>query len=202
MSEAAAASQSTNKEATETETTESKETTETQTTETKTPESEASSTETKETETPAKETEEEPEAFTLKAPEGSNFDENQLKAYESFAKENGLSAVQAQAIVERDAAASKNLATAWENELVSDKEIGGDNLEQSKALAQEAVKKYFPNLAKAITGTPFENHPALFRDLVALGKTMAPDKAVMPGAQRGHGGGELSLVEELYGKAE
>jgi len=149
-----------------------------------------------------------PQAYALKLPEGSPLEAAQLEKIASYAKEQGLSEEQAQKLVERESAAVsgfvesqkeivKKQVDAWMADTKSDKEIGGDAFNQNVELAKRVVQKYgSPSLQQALNETGLGNHPELVRFCLRIGKSMADDQLVLPGAQSG---GRKSAEEIFYG---
>lgn len=161
-------------------------------------------------ETPAKEPQKAaaPEKYELKLPEDSLLDAAHLEKVSSYAKKNGLSNDDAQAILERD---SENLALfqagqqtkvqqinqTWLKELSADPEIGGEHLEESGRLAYRALAKYWGDeFVEVITKANMNHHPTFFKGLVALGKDLADD-SIETGTTSGKKG--KSTAEMFYG---
>ncbi len=84
---------------------------------------------------------------------------------------------------------------AWADASRSDKEFGGDKLNESLAVAKQALDTYGDaELKSLLHSSGLGNHPALIRLLVKTGKTLATD-AVVTG--RAPAGGK-SLADRLY----
>lgn len=129
-----------------------------------------------------------PEKFELKLPEGSKLAAEHVQKVEAFAKEKGLSAVQAQAILDReneqatahekallDAFDSK--ASQWKTEIQNDKELGGDNYTKSVEIAHRGLKKFAtPEFVQELEKTGLGNHPEMVRTFYKIGKEMANDE--------------------------
>jgi len=84
----------------------------------------------------------------------------------------------------------------WHAELTADKEIGGDKLEQSFAIARLPLKNATPEFKETLERTGLQNHPEFVKLLYKLGLTMQPDTSVSgtPGRT------ELSFADRFYGK--
>jgi len=154
--------------------------------------------------------EKEPEGLKLQAPEGSTLTAEHVERTAAFAKEQGLSQEQAQAVLERE---SKELSSfvgkqkenrdavvsQWAEQVKNDKEIGGENFDKSIAGAREVLNKFgSPELKKGLEETGFGNHPMLVKLLVKIRGAMADDQLVLPGAQPAVKA-KKSMTEILYG---
>jgi hypothetical protein len=152
-----------------------------------------------------------PEKYNLKLPDGALLGAGHVEKVASFAKERGLSEAQAQALLERENEtvstymrdhndAFKKQTETWVQELTTDKEFGGEQLNENGQLAYRAASQWFgEEFVDLIKQANLNHHPMLFRGLVRLGRAMADDKLVM-GA---HGGMPVkSTAEVFYGKQE
>lgn len=158
-----------------------------------------------------------PEKYDLKLPEGSKLDASSVEKIASFAKERGLSNDQAQAILQRDHEAKASFDEAnkpgtgseWirrtselENAALADKEIGGtkENLLANCELGKQVLNKFFPeSVSKFLVDTGFGSHPDVIRGFMKLGKMMAPDQLVLPGASAGN---KRSMEDIFYGNTK
>lgn len=146
--------------------------------------------------------------FDLKLPEETLLDESVLDEIASIAKEQGLSKEQAQVILDMQ---SKSLSSfqektlsqfneqvkAWGEEIASDKEFGGDRLQESVNLAKNAVKAYAgEDLLKELDESGYGNHPKLFKMLVKIGKEMEAGSLVHSNAQESR---PKSMADLFYG---
>lgn len=150
-----------------------------------------------------------PEKYDLKLPEGSTLDPKTIEAVASFAKEKGLSQEVAQAVLEREHLAIDSFAKAmdqkveeskkqWLETSLQDKEFGGDNLKLAVETGHRALKRFDSTgkLTEMLNSTGFGNHPEVVRFFYNVGKHMAEDKLVVPGAQVG---GKKSIEDVFYG---
>lgn len=150
-----------------------------------------------------------PEKYELKLPEGSTLDQSAIDRVSAYAKEMKLSQDMAQAVLDREHLAVDSYAKAldsqfaavkeeWKQNGFKDKEIGGDAYRENAELAKRVVAKYASEeFAKILDESGYGNHPELIRTFLRIGKAMAEDKLVMPGAQAG---GKKSAEELFYGK--
>ena len=152
-----------------------------------------------------------PEKYDLKLPEGSTLDAGHIEKVATFAKESGLSNVQAQAILERESQAVttyvdsqkeqlKQKAEDWIEDGRNDKEIGGEAFAQNVELSKRVLQRFGSEaFGKTLTETGLGNHPEMVRVFTRIGKAMAEDKLVQPGSQSG---GRQSTESIFYGNSE
>lgn len=175
---------------------------------------ETKETETKETQAAAKVV---PEKYELKLPEGSVLDAADIEKVSTFAKEQGLTNDQAQAILEQrnDAIASfvdsikpdgakwNQVLDGFEQNALADPEIGGskEKLAASAELAKRGQEKFgAPGLLKLLHESGYGSHPEVIRHFRKLGQLTANDKLVLPGA--GAATKPKSREEKFYPNAE
>lgn len=150
--------------------------------------------------------------YELKLPEGSLLDAGRVEKIASFAKEQGFSPAQAQAILERENSAVgehvaiqkqqyDKLINDWAQQVQSDKELGGENFTKSVQAAQAFVKKYFSDaFIKDLNSSGYGNYPELIRGFARAGKELLSDKLVVPGSQAS-ASTKKPMEEIFYGKA-
>lgn len=146
--------------------------------------------------------------IALKLPEGSLLKPEVLEQIKSYAKEKKLAPEVAQSLLERENAAVKGyhdqVVSSYEKEKASwvelsknDSEIGGEHFGQNVELGRRAMEKFAnPAAIKIIEDSGYGNHPDIIRMFMNIGKAMAEDKMVQPGAQAKN---EKSMVELFYG---
>lgn len=139
----------------------------------------ATATETKPAETKTEEVE---VKYDFKMPEGVEPDEKSLAEFTKFAKELKLSPESAQKLVDlRSAAvvAAKEQHTAtvkgWADEVKADKELGGDKLQETLAVAKKAIDLGPPELKELLETSGMGNHPAVVKWAHAVGKALSED---------------------------
>lgn len=144
-----------------------------------------------------------PETYEFKAPEGKEYDAAVLDTFSKAAKEANLTQDAAQkllegmapALVERQLEQVKAIQTGWAEASKTDKEFGGDKLQENLAVAKKAVETYAtPELRKLFDDTGLGNHPEVIRMLFKIGKGMSEDKFVAGGAPKG----AADLAAKLY----
>lgn len=124
-------------------------------------------------------------------------DKDALTAFTKLAKEQGLTKAQADAVAKQAferAKAGRELAQktmddaakAWFDEIKNDKEIGGDNIPQTKQDIALAIKKYAPpEFVKMAKEFGVQSWPPLVRLLQAIGKDLRPDSGKIQGGKGG-----------------
>jgi hypothetical protein len=135
-----------------------------------------------------------PEKYEFTAPEGTEFDPTVIEAYSAAAKVAGLSQEAAQKLIETmtPALAARQLeqVTAiqegWRTASSTDKEFGGDKLQENLGVAKKALDQFDP-LPTGTTTTPLRtllettglgNHPEILRMLYRAGKAISEDTFV------------------------
>lgn len=140
-----------------------------------------------------------PEKYELKAPEGfPQLDAVLVDKFEPLARELNLSNEQANKLVdtmlpqvvarmnEQARDGWVNTIESWQQQVVADKEIGGEQLQSNLQHARRALDKFAtPELRSLIEhpgtdpkGMGLGNHPEVMRLFVRLGKAMADDSFV------------------------
>lgn len=131
-----------------------------------------------------------PEKYDLKLPDGALLDSVALEEISAYAKEKGYSQEQAQELltreneavldyVERSEELHKAQVMKWKQDVMADKEIGGENFNINIEYAHRVLQKYAPKeFVETLEKTGFGNHPLLVKTFVAIGKAMQPDKIV------------------------
>lgn len=143
--------------------------------------------------------------FTL--PEGVKSDPEVMTKFKALAKERNLSQTDAQKFADLSAElqtkhataqseALKALNTGWIEANKTDKEFGGDKLQENLAIAQKAIKAFAsPELISLLNQTGFGNNPELIRAFYRAGKAMSEDTFVPAGGAAPAG---KSAAEVLY----
>lgn len=162
-------------------------------------------------ETEATETEAEavvPEKYEFALPEGYELAAEESGEFEAFARENGLSNDKAnqalalatkhvQKIQEQQTQQWREQVEGWGNTIKTDKDLGGDKLNASVALAQKTVARFgSPELVAYLEETGLGNHPELFKLCHRVGIHIS-EGGLITGA--GSGEGRRSTAEVLYG---
>jgi hypothetical protein len=150
-----------------------------------------------------------PKEYTLTLPDESPLDDSAVERIAAKAKERGLTSEQAQELLNHESEAVSGYAKAqseafkqavdsWKTAIESDKELGGADYAKNAELAKRVVDRFATeDFKKALNETGFGNHPELFRVFFKIGKAMAEDQLVMPGAQQAPK--QRSVEDLLYG---
>lgn len=141
-----------------------------------------------------------PEKYDFALPKDSLLSQARVDKIAAYAKEQGLSQEQAQAIVNRESEAVSEYQSgmseshkqggpewtkridAYESAIATDKEIGGAAAKESAELAKRVIGRFATEELKTqLDATGFGSHPELVRLFVRIGKTMSEDTFVTPG---------------------
>jgi hypothetical protein len=128
-----------------------------------------------------------------------------MTQFEEAARELNLPQDKAQQLIDKmapvmakqQAEQVEQLRTDWAAQSSSDKEFGGEKLQENLAHARKALDTFAtPELKTILNETGLGNHPELVRFMVRAGKAISPDGIVIgnatPNANR-------SAAEVLYG---
>lgn len=118
----------------------------------------------------------------LKVPEGLSFDDATLSEVKAMG-EHGQKAVDlVQKFVSQQAQAHEQQVKAWGEAIAKDPELGGQNIEATRATAQKAMVAFAeakPEQAKAlkelVEQTGLGDHPALIHLMNWVGKALGED---------------------------
>lgn len=123
--------------------------------------------------------------FSFDAPEGFEVNPQDMDAFKAIAKEAKLSQPAAKKLMElavqREAQKlEKHQETiqAWTDSVKADKEIGGDKLADTLAVAKKAVDLGPPELKEFLNSSGLGNHPLFVRWAHTIGKALSEDAIV------------------------
>jgi hypothetical protein len=128
-----------------------------------------------------------PEKYEFVAPEGQEFDAEFIKAYEATARELDLPQDKAQKIIdkispvlqERQIAQLNAIRAEWAESSRTDKEFGGEKIEENLAVAKKALDQFgSPELKDLMNKSGLGNHPEMIRFFYRAGKSISPDTFV------------------------
>lgn len=145
-----------------------------------------------------------PEKYEFTAPEGKEYDSQVIDTFSAAAKEANLSQDAAQklldkvapALAERQTQQADALKSQWLEESKSDKEFGGDKIQENLGVAKKALDTFgTPELRKLLEDTGLGNHPEVIRAFYKAGKAISEDTFV--GGQPAPKGG-LNAAAVLY----
>lgn len=145
-----------------------------------------------------------PEKYEFKMPEGVDLDTAAADEFSAIAKELKLSQADAQRIADvatkmqqKQAEAQVATVKGWADQCKTDKEFGGDNLEQNMSVARKAIDTFgSPELKALLNTSGLGNHPEVVRFAFKAGKAISEDTFVKAGARVPTP--ESSLEKRLY----
>lgn len=130
--------------------------------------------------------------FTL--PEGAKVNAEALADLKAFAKEKNLSQEDAQKLVDLGVKNAQDVTTTmqahieqvrneWSEASRTDKEFGGDKLDENLAVAKQALDTFgTPELTALLTESGLGSHPEVVRAFFRVGKAISEDRLV-PGTK-------------------
>ena len=145
-----------------------------------------------------------PEKYEFATPEGMQFDDAVVGAFGEVAKDLNLSQEAAQKIldkVEPVMAAQQNEAlqaasTEWAEASKTDKEFGGDKLNENLAVAKKAMDQFAsPELRALLNESALGNNPEVIRMFYRVGKAISEDGFVVGGNAKNS---EQTTAQRLY----
>lgn len=160
---------------------------------TQTAEASAASTEGQTTETPKAQEPQVPESYDLQMPEGIELDKAAAEEFTAIAKELKLDQSSAQKLADiaakqqqRQVEAHAKLVESWVEQVKTDKEIGGDKLEENLGIARKALDTFgTPELKDVLNASGLGNHPEVIKAFLKAGKAISEDRFVT-GAAKGN----------------
>jgi hypothetical protein len=135
-----------------------------------------------------------PEKYEFKAPEGAKFDDKVIEQFSEVAKELDLPQDAAQKILDkvgpvlaqRQLEQVEAIRSQWTESAKSDKEFGGQKLDESLAAGKKALDQFgTPELRTLLNESGLGNHPEVIRFFVRTGKAISEDGFV--GRSQGNG---------------
>lgn len=137
-----------------------------------------------------------PETYEFKTPEGAPLEGEFLGEFAAVAKELGLSQEEATKVAEIGAKMATNFsvqqeqalarqATEWANAVTADKDIGGDKLPETLAIAKKALADLgTPELKDLLEKSKLGNHPEVIRFMAKAGKAISQDSKLVSGSRQ------------------
>jgi hypothetical protein len=144
-----------------------------------------------------------PESYDFTAPEGKEYDAAVLEPFKAAAKEANLTQDAAQklldtmapALAERQAEQVKAVQDGWLEASRSDKEFGGDKLQENLAVAKKGLDAYAsPELKTLLNETGLGSHPEVIRFMFKVGQSTKEDSFVAGGTPKG----AADITKSLY----
>lgn len=133
-----------------------------------------------------------PESYDLQMPEGLELDKAAADEFTAIAKELKLDQPTAQKLADvaakmqqRQMETHQKLVETWVEQVKTDKDIGGDKLDENLGVARKALETFgTPELRDVLNATGFGNHPAIIKAFFKVGKAISEDRFVT-GAPKG-----------------
>lgn len=127
-----------------------------------------------------------PDSYEFKMPEGVELDKAAADEFTAIAKELKLDQATAQKVADvgakmaqRQAETHAKLVESWVEQVKTDKDIGGDKLDENLAIARKALDTFgTPELRDVLNSTGLGNHPAVIKAFYNAGKRISPDTFV------------------------
>lgn len=143
-----------------------------------------------------------PEAYEFTMPEGVELDKAAADEFSAVAKELKLDNATAQKVADvgarmaqRQAEQHAKLVESWVEEVKTDREIGGDKLDENLGIARQAMDAFgSPELKELLNRSGLGNHPAVVKAFYNAGKRISTDRMVT-GTPRG---GDTDTAKKLF----
>ena len=125
-----------------------------------------------------------PEKYEFKAPEGKEYDAEIIGSFSEIAKELNLTQEAAQKlldsmapkIAERQMGQLEAIRNEWAQASQTDKEFGGDKLNENLAVAKKALDQFgTPELRALLNESGLGNNPEVIRFMYRAGKAISED---------------------------
>lgn len=151
------------------------------------------------------------ETYDFKAPEGQQFDPEVMKTYTEVVKELNLPKEAAQkmldkiapALQQRQAQQIEAINNEWIESVKTDKEYGGEKLQENLSIAKKALDQFAtPEFKSFLEESRLGNNPEVIRFMLRVGKAVSEDRFVAGStATSGKQAGPMSfsdLASALY----
>lgn len=143
-----------------------------------------------------------PESYEFKMPDGVELDQAAADEFSVIAKDLKLTQEQAQKIADigasqaqRQREAHAAMVESWVENVKTDKEIGGDKLQENLAVARKALDTFgTQELRDVLNTTGLGNHPEIIKAFYKAGKAISEDKFVT-GSPKGP---ETDIAKKLF----
>lgn len=124
-----------------------------------------------------------PESYEFAMPEGVELDTVAADEFSVIAKELKLDQETAQKVadvgakmVQRQIEAHAKMVEAWVEQVKTDKDIGGDKLDENLGVARKAMETFgSPELKDLLNSSGLGNHPAVIKAFFNAGKAISDD---------------------------
>jgi hypothetical protein len=145
--------------------------------------------------------------YEFKMPDGIELDKASTEEFKAIAKELKLPKDVAQRVVDvavkREQAARELRDTTvkqWADDVKADKELGGDKLPETLAIAKKAIDIGPPELKTFLDASGLGNHPLFVKWAHTIGKALSEDRFVSGSKAPAEAG--RSLEDRLYGNTK
>lgn len=143
-----------------------------------------------------------PESYELKMPDGVQLDSAAAEEFTAIAKELKLDQAAAQKLADigakmatRQAEAHAQLVETWTEQVKTDKDIGGDKLDENLGVARKAIDTFgSPELKALLNSTGLGNHPEVVKLAFKVGKAISEDRFVTGSPK----GAETDMAKKLF----
>lgn len=143
-----------------------------------------------------------PESYELKMPEGIELDKTAADEFSAIAKELKLDQASAQKfadvgakMAQRQVEKHAELVQSWVEQVKTDKEFGGDKLQENLGIARKALETFgTPELRDVLNATGFGNHPEVIRAFFKMGKAVSEDRFV----KGSPAGSETDIAKRMF----
>lgn len=128
-----------------------------------------------------------PEKYEFQAPEGKEYASEVIADFSEIAKELNLTQEAAQKLLDkmapsieaRNAQQIESIRSEWANQAQTDKEFGGDKLNENLAIAKKALDNFgTPELRTLLNESGLGNNPEVIRFMFRAGKAISEDTYV------------------------
>lgn len=145
-----------------------------------------------------------PEKYEFAAPEGKSYSAEAVEAFSALAKDLDLSQGAAQKMIDtlapalaaKQAQAQEKARNDWAESSRSDKEFGGDKIDENIAVAKNALDQFgSPELRALLNESGLGNHPEFIRAFYRVGKAISEDRMV---SGSGAPQGASSVAQRMY----
>jgi hypothetical protein len=135
-------------------------------------------------------------------PDGVELDSAAAEEFTAIAKELKLDQAAAQKLADigakmatRQAEAHATLVASWTEQVKTDKEIGGDKLDENLGVARKAIDTFgSPELKALLNSTGLGNHPEVVKLAFKVGKAISEDRFVQGSPK----GAETDMAKKLF----
>ena len=143
-----------------------------------------------------------PEAYEFSMPDGVDLDKAAADEFSVIAKELKLDNPTAQKfadvaakMAQRQTEQHAKLVESWVEQVKTDKDIGGDKLDENLGIARQAMDAFgSPELKDVLNASGLGNHPAVIKAFYNAGKKISADR-IVTGTPKG---GETDAAKILF----